>query len=55
MSRKIFKADFDFTIQIENADKLVGIELLDYVIVSKTNHFSFLANNTLNNEWISHT
>lgn len=48
------QADIDFTNRIEKAGELVGIELLDHVIVSPTNHFSFLANDFLNNGGISH-
>lgn len=42
------QADIEFTRRIEKSGDLVGIELLDHVIVSPTDHYSFLAEGLLN-------
>ncbi|MDZ7587262.1 MAG: DNA repair protein RadC [Patescibacteria group bacterium] len=41
------KEDLEITIKLVNAGKLLGIELKDHVIVSKTNFFSFMEHKLL--------
>ncbi|UJF15961.1 JAB domain-containing protein [Jeotgalibaca sp. MA1X17-3] len=43
------QSDIQFTKRIEEAGDLVGIELLDHIIVSPTNYFSFRADGYLGN------
>lgn len=48
------EADIAFTNRIQQAGELLGIELLDHLIVSPTNHFSFLAEGLLSNGGMQH-
>jgi len=43
------KSDFDFTRRIQQAGVLLGIELVDHLIVTPTDYFSFLGEGFLDN------